>query len=116
VALSSLTIDQIQRNHTLGRKGELSMKKIGFLLGLVLMFTALTSLAAEQTWTGMISDSMCGVSHKAMEHGGKKTDAHDCTVACVKGGAKYVFVSKGKVFDVENQDLVGLEEMRAPSN
>ena len=86
------------------------MKKIGFLFGLVLMFTALASLAAEQTWTGTISDSKCGASHKAMEHGGKKTDAHDCTVACVKGGAKYVFVSKGKVFDVENQDLAGLEE------
>ena len=86
------------------------MKKIGFLFGLVLMFTALIPLAAEQTWTGTISDAMCGVSHKAMEHGGKKTNAHECTVACVKGGSKYVFVSKGKVFDIENQDLAGLEE------
>ena len=86
------------------------MKKICFLIGLFLMSMALTSLAAEQTWTGTISDSMCGVSHKAMEHGGKKTDAHECTVACVKGGAKYVFVSKGKVFEIENQDLAGLEE------
>jgi hypothetical protein len=86
------------------------MRKICFLIGLFLMFMALTSLAAEQTWTGTISDSMCGVSHKAMEHGGKKTDAHECTVACVKGGAKYVFVSKGKVFEIENQDLAGLEE------
>jgi len=86
------------------------MKKICFSMGLVLMLMPLTSLAAEQTWTGKISDSMCGVSHKAMEHGGKKTDAHDCTVACVKGGSKYVFVSKGKVFGIENQDLAGLEE------
>ena len=86
------------------------MKKLCFLIGLFLMFMALTSLAAEQTWTGKISDSMCGVSHKAMEHGGKKTDAHECTVACVKGGAKYVFVSQGKVFDIENQNLAGLEE------
>jgi hypothetical protein len=86
------------------------MKKICCLIGLFLMSMALTSLAAEQTWTGTISDSMCGVSHKAMEHGGKKTDAHECTVACAKGGAKYVFVSKGKVFEIENQDLAGLEE------
>ena len=86
------------------------MKKICFLIGLFLMLMALTSLAAEQTWTGKISDSMCGVSHKAMEHGGKKTDAHECTVECVKGGAKYVFVSQGKVFDIENQNLAGLEE------
>lgn len=86
------------------------MKKVCFSMGLFLMFMAITSLAAEQTWIGKISDSMCGVSHKAMEHGGKKTDAHDCTVACVKGGSKYVFVSKGKVFGIENQDLAGLEE------
>jgi hypothetical protein len=86
------------------------MKRMSFLLGLVFMLAALTSQASEEKWTGTISDSMCGVSHKAMEHGGKKTNAHDCTVACVKAGAKYVFVSKGKVFNIENQDLAGLEE------
>jgi hypothetical protein len=108
--VDSWAVDQIPRNNT-QKKGEFSMKKICFLIGLFLMSMALTSLAAEQTWTGKISDSMCGASsHKAMEHGGKKTDAHDCTVACVKGGAKYVFVSKGKVFEIENQDLAGLEE------
>ena len=72
------------------------------------MFMALTSLAAEQTWTGKISDSMCGVSHKAMEPGGKKTDAPCSRV--LLGRPRYVFVSQGKVFDVENQDLAGLEE------
>lgn len=86
------------------------MKRMCFFIGLIFVLTALTSLAAEGTWTGKISDSKCGASHKAMEHGGKKTNAHDCTVACAKGGTKYVFVSKGKVFDIENQDLAGLEE------
>lgn len=74
------------------------------------MLTALNGQAAERKWTGRISDSMCGASHKDMEHGGKKTNAHDCTVACVKGRAKYVLVSKGKVFDIQNQDVAGLEE------
>jgi hypothetical protein len=84
--------------------------KMCFFTGLVFMLKALTSMAAEQTWTGKISDSKCGASHMAMEHGGKKVNDHDCTVACVKGGAKYVFVNKGKVFDIQNQDLAGLEE------
>ena len=84
--------------------------KMCFFTGLVFMLTALTSMAAEQTWTGKISDSKCGASHMAMEHGGKKVNNHDCTVACVKEGAKYVFVSKGKVFDIQNQDLTGLDE------
>ena len=67
--------------------------------------------AAEQTWTGNISDSTCGASHKAaMEHGGKKMSDAECTKACVKAGGKYVFVNKGKVIPIANQDYSGLEE------
>ena len=67
--------------------------------------------AAEQTWTGKISDSNCGASHKAaIEHGGKKMSDAECTRECVKGGAKYVFVHKGKVIPIANQDFSGLEE------
>ena len=68
--------------------------------------------AAEKTWTGKISDNMCGASHAKMmgEHtGGKMTD-RECTLACVKGGGKYVFVSDGKVYNIENQDLALLQE------
>ena len=67
--------------------------------------------AAEQTWTGKISDSTCGASHKAaIEHGGKAMSDADCTKACVKAGGKYVFVQKGKVIPIANQDYSGLEE------
>lgn len=67
--------------------------------------------AAEQTWTGKISDSICGASHKAtIEHSGKKMTDAECTKACVKEGAKYVFVHKGKVIPIANQDFSGLEE------
>lgn len=67
--------------------------------------------AAQQTWTGKISDSNCGASHKAaIEHGGKKMTDAECTKACVKAGAKYVFVHEGKVIPITNQDFSGLEE------
>jgi len=59
--------------------------------------------AQEQTWTGVISDSNCNGKHAADEHGGKKMTDADCSVACVKKGAKYVFVSEGKVFKLANQ-------------
>ena len=36
------------------------------------------------------------------EHDKKLTD-RTCTEACVKGGAKYVFTSGGKVYMIENQ-------------
>ena len=61
------------------------------------------AFAADQTWTGKISDSKCGAMHPAAEHGKKMTD-RACTEACVKGGAKYVFTSKGKVYEIANQN------------
>jgi hypothetical protein len=82
---------------------------------LIFMFTALFCIAfaaaEDQTWSGKISDSKCAASHKAAtEHASSKMSDHDCTVGCVKGGAKYVFVSKGKVYQIDNQDYAGLEE------
>jgi hypothetical protein len=65
------------------------------------------AFAADQSWTGKISDSKCGAKHAAGEHGKKMTD-RDCTEACVKGGAKYVFASKGKVYQIANQDNADL--------
>lgn len=83
-----------------------SLKKI--LCGSVLFAcTTMSVLAASQTWVGKISDSMCGASH-TMEHGGKKMGDRGCVEACVKGGSKYVLVSKGKVHNISNQDFAGL--------
>ena len=73
-----------------------------------LLVLSLPGFAAPQMWTGQISDSMCGADHSAMAKAGMKVDPHDCTLTCVKGGAKFVFVSKGKVFDIANQDLADL--------
>ncbi len=75
-----------------------------------ILVLGLTGFAAEKTWTGKISDSSCGVKHQtAKEHGGTKMSERDCTLACVKGGGKYVFVSKAKVYNIDNQDFADLE-------
>ena len=80
---------------------------VGLLLGL----TSFAS-AADMTWTGKISDSMCGTSHAKMiaAHGGagKMTD-RDCALACTKAGGKFVFVTGGKVYNIANQDDAGLQ-------
>jgi hypothetical protein len=65
------------------------------------LLTATGALAVDQTWTGAISDKMCGADHKKM--GGKMSD-RDCTQACAKGGAPYVLVSDGKVYQLTNHD------------
>ncbi|HLI83643.1 MAG TPA: hypothetical protein VKV17_06970 [Bryobacteraceae bacterium] len=66
--------------------------------------------AANMTMTGMISDSMCGASHgKMMEmHKDAKMTDRDCSLACVKNGGKFVFVSSGKVYSISNQSLASL--------
>ncbi|MBK5295296.1 MAG: hypothetical protein JJE04_26915 [Acidobacteriia bacterium] len=74
------------------------------------MLGAMSASAAHQTWTGKISDSMCGATHKTMaEHGTAKMSGRECTMACVKGGGKYVFVRGGKVYSIENQDFAALQ-------
>ena len=90
------------------------MKSIVRILSLFMMIFGLLTLAsaADKTWTGQISDSMCGASHAKMiaAHGGPaKMTAHDCTLACVKAGGKYVFVTGGKVYSISNQDFAALQ-------
>ncbi len=68
--------------------------------------------AAEQSWTGAISDSMCGASHTAMSTGGSKVSDRDCTIACVsyqtETSPKFVFVTGGKIYPIANQRFGGL--------
>lgn len=76
------------------------MKKA--ILAMALMVgVAATGSAAPETWTGKISDEHCGAKHQQME--GKKMSDRECTEVCVKGGAKYVFVSKDKVYQIADQ-------------
>jgi hypothetical protein len=76
--------------------------------GVLVLGGSSMAFAADQTWSGTISDSKCGATHSSMEHDGKKMTDRQCTAACVKGGAKYVFVSDGKVYNVDNQSFAGL--------
>ncbi len=79
---------------------------IGLILALGVAVAASASAQApkpgEQTWKGKISDSMCKATHPG-EHDGKKMTDADCVGVCVKKGAKYVFVSDGKVYQLANQ-------------
>jgi hypothetical protein len=65
------------------------------------LFAGALAMAADGTWTGYIADSKCGV--KAAHDG-----ARECTIKCVKEGAKYVFVNDAdkKVYAIDDQDKV----------
>ena len=79
------------------------------VVGMVVALAVVVSVSAsaqktpDQTWKGKISDSNCKDKHPAGEHEGKKMTDADCTGVCVKKGAKYVFVSEGKVYQLANQ-------------
>jgi hypothetical protein len=74
-----------------------AMSAIAFVCGAAV---AVAAAPAPETWTGKISDAHCGAKH-ATE--GKKMTDRECTEMCVKGGAKYVFVSKDKIYQLADQ-------------
>jgi len=80
-----------------------------FVLAAAIVFAAIaTTTAAEQTWTGKISDSACGKKHEeAAENQGVMAD-RECTEACVRGGSKYVLIVDGKPVQIANQDFKDL--------
>lgn len=86
------------------------MTRVFRSLGLLGLAVGLGSLAAAATMTmnGLISDSECGMSHAKMKDA--KMSDKDCTLACIKAGAKFVFVSGGKVYKIANQNLAALTQ------
>jgi hypothetical protein len=69
---------------------------------------AILPVAAQQAFTGRISDSACGASHQAHASSRSLTD-RQCLLACVNALAKYVLVDEaGNVVPIANQDAMGL--------
>jgi len=80
------------------------MKNLAIVVAAALLTITATPRAAEQTWTGKISDSACGAKHEEAAEGQGVMADRECTQACVRGGSKYVLVVDGKVFQIANQD------------
>ena len=71
-------------------------------------------VAAEQTWTATVSDSMCGRKHESGAEGQETTDPN-CTRDCVKGGSKYVLLVDEKIYKVANQSHADLPKFAGQS-
>ena len=77
---------------------------------ITLILAAATMIPAQaadkgQTFTGQVSDAMCGVHH--MMEG----SAADCTRACVKKGSKYALVVGDKAYNLETSDKAALAQL-----
>jgi hypothetical protein len=75
------------------------------LLGPGLTLGAAFGADKPQTFTGKVSDSMCGAHH--MMEG----SAAECTRTCVKKGSKYALVVGDKVYALDTQDQATLEKL-----
>jgi hypothetical protein len=85
------------------------MRKLLFVIALAAGLSV--AFAADQTVTGVLTDSMCKSNHAMMQKGANKMSDHDCAVACVKMmGQKYVLASGDKVYEIANQTFTGLEK------
>ena len=70
-------------------------KTMLFFAGAMLLVAA----GPKKTYTGVISDEMCGSDHKMMN---VKPDSK-CVTECVKMGSKYVLVSGSNVYVLSDQ-------------
>ena len=78
-------------------------RNAGILLLSLLMIVGLaisTAFAAGKTYTGTVSDAMCGTKHMG--------PAAECTRGCVSKGSKYALVVGDKVYTLETSDKAAL--------
>jgi hypothetical protein len=90
------------------------LQKLTVVLAAFVFGTVLLALAADkpQTFTGTVSDAMCGAHH--MMSGPEA----DCTRACVGKGSKYSLVVGDKVYalDTDNKSALGSLDKLAGAN
>ncbi|MGO8814525.1 MAG: DUF5818 domain-containing protein [Terriglobia bacterium] len=77
------------------------MKRLTVLmLGLLLAASiGVAAPGAAKTFVGSIGDSMCGAKHMMPGESDK-----DCTLGCIKEGAKYILIDpSGKIYQLSDQ-------------
>ena len=77
-------------------EGGFQMKRVVALTFAVLVLGSL-SFAGSKSITGVVSDSHCGAKHSTPGNA-------ECVEHCVSGGATYVLVANGKVYQLDSQD------------
>lgn len=79
---------------------------ITFAAALVASTSFLYGADKISTFTGKVSDAMCGAQH--MEPG---ITAADCTRACVAKGSKYALIVGDKVYTLDGEDKAALDQL-----
>lgn len=84
----------------------LGLKQRGLsLAALVLAVAPAFAAGKAETFTGQVSDAMCGAKH---EMAGSPAE---CTRACVQHGSKYALLVGDKVYTLEGADKKSSDEL-----
>ena len=81
-----------------------SVRKTGLLLTAILLAVITAYAAKAETFTGEVSDAMCGAKHGM-------TDKAACTRACVKKGSNYALVVGDKVYTLQSSDQATKDQL-----
>ena len=80
----------------------LALSVMGLLLAAGLSL-AVPGTDPAKTFVGSIGDSMCGAKHMMPGESDK-----DCTLGCIKEGAKYILIDpSGKIYQLSDQKTPG---------
>ncbi|HEX4001457.1 MAG TPA: DUF5818 domain-containing protein [Candidatus Acidoferrales bacterium] len=77
---------------------------------MLVLFAASFSAGADSTYNGQIMDSACALmgSHDGMASGHGVKAAKECTLSCVKAGAKFV------LYDAASKKVYKLDDQQKP--
>lgn len=81
------------------------MKKLTLTMAAVLILTGFVVFPKNRIFSGEIMDSRCGATGA---HGSRIETSQQCTLECVRAGARYV------LFDSEKRVAYGLDNQRLP--
>lgn len=81
------------------------IQKFGLFLAALTLASVALAADKAQTFSGQVSDAMCGAHH--MMSGPEA----DCTRACVGKGSKYALVVGDKVYTLETSDKAALASL-----
>jgi hypothetical protein len=87
------------------RSGSRNMTTSTITLLLALLLTTAALAAKVQTFTGVVSDAMCGATH--MMEG----DPASCLRTCVNKGSKYALVVGDKVYTLDSSNPATLDAL-----
>jgi hypothetical protein len=98
------------KRHSETAKGTLKkrrrpMKKLTLSIAAMLLLAGFTIFPKNRMFTGEIMDSRCAM---AGSHGSPVETSRECTLECVRAGARYV------LYDPEKQLAYGLDNQRLP--